>query len=507
MSKKTPLVLCILDGWGVATTQDKDSKNAIMDANPEFYKFLCTNYPNSLLQPSGKHVGLPEGQMGNSEVGHMTIGSGRIIYQDLPRINKAMESDELANNALLQEVIKKLKISDKTCHIAGLVSDGGVHSHINHIIYLASLMKNNGIKVCLHVITDGRDTSPNSALSYIDELPKDIQISTISGRYYAMDRDKRYDRTKAYYDVITTGSNNKNRSAHEVVKASYSNELFDEFIQPESLKGYSGMENGDAFIMANFRADRARQIISALGDADFIEFDREKIIIFTNIITMTSYSEQISHFTKTLFPQIQIKNSLAEVLSDNDKTQYHIAETEKYAHVTFFFNAGKEAPVVGEDRRMIPSPKVDIYDDAPAMSAITITKRLTRAINCGKYDFILVNYANADMVGHTGNYRATISAIKILDACLEAIYRATLKMKGTMIVTADHGNAEQMYDSKKKIEHTAHTTNPVPFILIGDQYKGIKLKNGGLVDIAPTILSLMNITIPKEMTGENLLEK
>lgn len=502
-----PVVLCILDGWGVApTTSSENSKNAIQGANPKYYNFLLNHYPNSLLSTSGEAVGLPEGQMGNSEVGHMTIGSGRVIYQDLPRVSKAIADKSIENNKDILKLIETLKTTNKTCHIAGLASDGGVHAHIDHMLFLANFIKDAGVSVVLHIITDGRDTSPKSALKYVDMI-KDLEIGTISGRYYAMDRDKRFERTEEYYNAITTGNNNKHLDAFASINNAYAQDINDEFIKPESLRDYKGMVDGDAFIMTNFRSDRARQIMLALADPNFTGFNRKKIIKFSHILTMTEYSEQISQFTTSIFhPQI-ITHTLPEILAENNLRQLRIAETEKYAHVTFFFNAGREIAFIDEDRIMIPSPDVATYDLKPEMSAFALTDQLTQNIISQKYDFILVNYANTDMVGHTGNYDATVKAVKVIDECIEIIHNAVKKVDGVMMITADHGNAEQMYDNHLKNIHTAHTTNPVPFILICEEYKALKLKNGSLADIAPTILTIMKLDIPKEMTGESLIEK
>jgi 2,3-bisphosphoglycerate-independent phosphoglycerate mutase len=511
---KKPIVLCVLDGWGIAPKNEKlvsSLNNAIIDANPEFYNYLLSKYPNTELTTSGKDVGLPVGQMGNSEVGHMTIGSGRIIYQDLVRINNAIELNIIQKNEALESLIATLKNNKKACHIIGLISDGGVHSHIEHLIFMAKFVAHQGIKVYLHLITDGRDTAPQNAQKFIQQVIEDIEeidlisIATISGRYYAMDRDKRYDRIKRYYDTIIDSSNKTFEDPLEVITKSYSDNIYDEFIVPQSNFHYQGMEDGDGVIMINFRADRMRQLALSLFDPHFTDFKREKIINFSEKLTMVEYSKEINAFSKSIFPALVINNTLPEILSQQDLSQLRIAETEKYAHVTFFFNAGREIPFKGEDRILINSPKVTTYDQSPEMSAYELTERLLKEILSGKYDFILVNFANTDMVGHTGNYHATIKAVKSIDKCLEKIYSAITEIGGILIITADHGNAEKMFDEENNNVHTSHTTYPVPFIIVNDKLGDMKLKNGTLADIAPTILNLMSLKTPQDMTGKNLI--
>ncbi|MEI6187589.1 MAG: 2,3-bisphosphoglycerate-independent phosphoglycerate mutase [Alphaproteobacteria bacterium] len=511
VKSKKPIVLCVLDGWGVAPekAQVRDFNNAIKDANPAFYNSLLNKYPHSELATSGEAVGLPDGQMGNSEVGHMTIGSGRIIYQDLPRISKAINSGEIDNNPDLQKLIKTLQGNKKVCHIIGLVSDGGVHSHLEHLVFLANFVSEHDIKVRLHIITDGRDTAPKVCEKFIGQIAainnKLISIATISGRYYAMDRDKRYERTKKYYDVITLGVNKTFYDPVEVISKSYSEDIADEFILPQSANDYSGMEDGDALIITNFRSDRVKQLSLSLCDPIFAEFKPDKKINFSIALTMTEYSKRISKFTTAIFQANIIKNTLPEMLSLHGLSQLRIAETEKYAHVTSFFNAGTEAPLRGEDRILIDSPQVATYDLQPEMSSHQLTGQLVASIASGKYDFILVNFANTDMVGHTGNYHAAVKAVQAVDQCLERIDSAVKKENGVLIVTADHGNVEQMYDEKNQTIHTSHTTYPVPFILIG--VDNVQVRDGNLSDIAPTILTLLNINIPQEMTGKSLIIK
>jgi 2,3-bisphosphoglycerate-independent phosphoglycerate mutase len=509
--RKKPVVLCVLDGWGIAPekAQVRDLDNAIIGANPKFYNSLLSKYPHSKLATSGKAVGLPEGQMGNSEVGHMTIGSGRIIYQDLPRISKAINSGEINNNLDLQKLIKILQENKKVCHVIGLASDGGVHSHLEHLIFLANFVSDRGIKVQLHIITDGRDTAPKLSERFIKQITaidnKLVSIATISGRYYAMDRDKRYERTKKYYDVITLGANKTFDDPLKVINKSYSEGVTDEFILPQSANSYSGMEDEDAIIIANFRSDRVKQLSLSLFDPSFSEFKPDKKINFSIALTMTDYSKQISKFSTAIFKTYVIKNTLPEVLSLNRFSQLRIAETEKYAHVTYFFNAGTEIPFTGEDRILIDSPKVATYDLQPEMSSYQLTNKLVASIASGKYDFILVNFANTDMVGHTGDYHAAVKAVQAVDQSLERVYAAVEKEEGVLIVTADHGNVEQMYDEKNHTIHTSHTTYPVPFILIGKD--NVRVRDGNLSDIAPTILALLDISVPQEMTGKSLIIK
>ena len=505
-----PVLLCILDGWGFADNQNED--NAIFQANTPNYDAILNNYPYSLLQTSGIDVGLPEGQMGNSEVGHANIGSGRIIYQDLVKINNAVIQNKLKDHQILKNLIKDLNNTDKTCHLIGMISDGGVHSHQDHLIYLAKLLANNNINVAIHAILDGRDTAQKSAVNYINNLQENIknhqniQIASLMGRYYAMDRDKRWDRIKLAYDGIILAQAPLFTNPTDAIKNSYENQITDEFLKPIINKDYQGINNEDAFIFTNFRADRARQISHALIDPNFKEFARPNIK-FSHQIAATSYSKELEKHYQVLFKEEKITNSLGEILAKNNLTQLRIAETEKYAHVTFFFSAGAEQEFKGETRILIDSPKVATYDLAPEMSANQVTQKLIKAINSQKFDFIVVNFANPDMVGHSGKLKAAINACQVIDDALGQLQQAILQNNGSLLITADHGNIEQMHDTINNQPHTAHTTNPVPFILIDKQAKNIKLQNGRLSDIAPTILNILNITQPKEMTGKNLISK
>lgn len=504
---KKPILLCILDGWGIGK---KDSRfNAIFKAKTPNYDSILTNYPHSKINTSGLAVGLPEGQMGNSEVGHITIGSGRVIYQDLPRINKAIIEGELVQNSDLQKLITNCRKNNKPCHLLGLLSDGGVHSHQDHIIYLAKILAENKVEVKIHAFLDGRDVEQKSAITFIQQFEHEIKnfpqvkIATLCGRYYAMDRDNKWERIKLAYDAIVNSKGNHNQNAISAVENSYQNNITDEFILPTIIGDFTGINDGDALLVANFRADRARQISYALIDPDFKEFAAKKVK-FSSQIAMTEYSEELNKLYEVLFPAIEIRNSLGEILQNHNLKQLRTAETEKYAHVTFFFSGGQEQPFQGEDRILIKSPNVATYDLQPKMSALEIGENLKTAINSGKYDFIVVNYANPDMVGHSGVFESAVKACEIIDSQLGILRDEILKNDGIMMITADHGNIENMV-TKDGNPHTSHTTNPVPFILIGNETAGLKLKDGTLADITPTILHLMQIKQPKEMTGTNLI--
>jgi len=488
---KKPILLCVLDGWGIG--DDADSYNAIeRSKTPNYQRFLKT-YPNSQLETSGLAVGLPVGQMGNSEVGHMTIGAGRVIFQDLPRINNAIASGSLAKDEKLQKLIFDLKISGKACHLMGLLSDGGVHSHIDHIIFIAEFLAKNGVKVLLHAFLDGRDVAQKSALNYLEKI-KNIEIATVSGRYYAMDRDKNWNRIKLATDAIIKAEGEKFISAISVVKNAYENSITDEFILPSVIGNYAGISDGDALLFCNFRADRARQISEKL-------FENTK---FSHALALTEYSEKLNNFYQILFPPTDVKNSLPEILASKGLTQLRIAETEKYAHVTFFFSCGVEKELPGETRILVKSPAVATYDLKPEMSSEEIGKNLEAAIKSNKFDFIIVNYANPDMVGHSGDLSASIKACEAIDAQLAMLEKNILERDGILLITADHGNIECMIDENHQ-PHTSHTTNPVPLIMIEKDVSSLSLENGALNDIAPTVLHLMNIEKPREMDGKNLI--
>jgi len=502
-----PVLLCILDGWGIGDESSAD--NAIACANIPNYKRILKTYPSSSLETSGLAVGLPEGQMGNSEVGHMTIGAGRVIFQDLPRINKAISDGEFSQNKHLLALISDLKKSGKTCHLLGLLSDGGVHSYQDHITFLAKFIAANGVKVLVHAVLDGRDVAQKSALVYLEKFSADVKsekniaIATISGRYYAMDRDNNWNRIKLAYDTIIEGKNSESFDAISVVKNSYIKDITDEFILPCKTNEYAAMQDGDALISCNFRADRIREISSALLDPEFKNFTTKKIN-FSHRLALTEYSEHLNKFYKILFPTIAIKNSLPEILEQQGLTQLRIAETEKYAHVTFFFSCGKEKEMQGEKRILVKSPAVATYDLKPEMAASEIGAKLKAAIESEEFNFIIANYANPDMVGHSGVIGASIKACEAIDEQLAILEKTILEKDGILLISADHGNIECMLD-ENSLPHTSHTTNPVPFIAIGKNVNRFKISDGSLSDIAPTILALMNISQPKEMTGKNLI--
>lgn len=508
-SKKTVL-LCILDGWGIGDSASKD--NAISLADTPNYNQILSDFPHCQLGTSGQDVGLPDGQMGNSEVGHICIGSGRIILQDLPRINDAISDGSLAKNQNLEHLILSCKNSNNVCHLLGLLSDGGVHSHINHIISLAKILAKEGIYVKLHCFLDGRDVAQKSAKIFLQNLldeiknfPK-IEIATIAGRHYAMDRDQNWDRIEVAYNAIISGNLAKSTSGFInpilAIDNAYKDNITDEFITPIVNKNYQGIQNGDGLLIANFRSDRIRQISSALIDNKFQDFITKKIK-FCSAVSMTSYSKTLDCEFLVLFLEIKISNSLGEIISRHNLKQLRVAETEKYAHITFFFSGGQEDKFEGEDRILIKSPDVKTYDLLPEMAAKEVGQKLSEAIKKDQYDFIVVNYANPDMVGHSGVLEASIKACEIIDFQIGMLKDLILSKDGIMIISADHGNIEDMIDEFGN-PHTAHTTNLVPFILIGNDVKDIKLKNGRLCDIAPTILSLIKIEKPKEMTGNNL---
>ena len=509
---KKPTVLLILDGYG--ERKEKDG-NAIALANTPVMDKLKKEFPYVEGQASGLFVGLPDGQMGNSEVGHMNMGAGRIVYQELTRITKAIEDGDFFENKALKEAVEHCKKENSALHFMGLVSSGGVHSHIGHIYGLLELAKRAGLKkVYLHAFLDGRDTPPDSGKSFLMDVEKKMQelgvgeIATISGRYYAMDRDKNYDRVEKAYRAMVDGTGEKASSVEEAIDASYAKKVYDEFVLPTVIEkdgAVHTVSDGDAMIFFNFRPDRAREICHAFCDDEFNFFNRgaRKKVFF---VCFTDYDPTIPN-KRVAFEKEEIHNTLGEVVSNLGKNQLRIAETEKYAHVTFFFNGGKEEPYENEDRILVPSPKeVPTYDLKPEMSCYTVTEKLTEAIRSGKYDLVVANFANPDMVGHTGVLSAAIKAIEVVDECMGKVVDAVESMHGNLFILADHGNADIMIDEKTGEPYTAHTTNPVPFILVSDEKH--KLREGGcLADVAPTLLELMGIPQPKEMTGKSLLEK
>jgi len=501
-------LLLILDGWGYSS--DK-SNNAIALANTPNWDCFLENYPNTLIGTSGESVGLPDGQMGNSEVGHLTIGSGRIIEQDFTRIDNDIKSGEFFSNAVLCQALSAASQKDKAVHILGLLSDGGVHSHQDHIFAVLQLAKQRKCgKVYIHVFTDGRDTPPNSALSYVAELEAKIlelgvgKIVSIVGRFYAMDRDYRWERISKAYELIAQGkAEHSSNSAQEAIQKSYDLGENDEFIAPTTVGSPVKVNQDDLIIFMNYRADRARQITLALTSPKFDEFTRDRFSP-CNFVCLTEYKKDFN--LECAYPPISVKNTLGDCISDLGFSQLRIAETEKYAHVTFFFNGGVEDILPGEDRKLIQSPHVKTYDLKPEMSAYELTDKLVSEIRNQKYKLIICNFANTDMVGHTGNLEAAIKAVEAVDSCLGKIYLVAKETETEVLITSDHGNVEQMLNSKTQKSHTAHTTNPVPLIYIGTKKNSLLGPHiGTLADLAPTLLSLMDIEQPKEMTGQNLL--
>lgn len=509
MPNNKPLVLMILDGWGY----NKSVKhNAIAQANTPQWDEWWQNSPHILIEASGIAVGLPDKQMGNSEVGHMHIGAGRIVQQDFTRINDSIINGQIYHNPVFVSVINELKHTQKTLHIMGLLSPGGVHSHEDHLYALLKLCDNNQFSsVCLHLFLDGRDTPPRSAVHSIETLNRVLNqhpvgvISSICGRYYAMDRDKRWERVMPVYDLLTQGNSNYHFSdAISAINSFYQNKISDEFIPPTLIGDKHCIEDGDAVLFFNFRADRARQLTSAFVNQNFSGFDRQKKPQLSHFVSMTQYDEQLS--TLSAYPTMPLNNTLGEVIAAHGLRQLRIAETEKYAHVTFFFNGGNELVFTLEDRVLIPSSKVATYDLKPEMSASELTAALVEAINQQAYDVIICNYANADMVGHSGNLEATIRAVECLDECMAQVWKALAKQEGTLLITADHGNAEEMYNETTHQAHTAHTSEPVPLVYVGNGWH-FNHNKGSLIDIAPTLLTLIGIKPPKEMTGTILMER
>jgi len=511
--RQRPAILCVLDGWGYR--QDAGD-NAITRANaPIFHKYWA-HAPHALLDASETFVGLPKGQIGNSEVGHMNLGAGRVILQDLPMIDSAIAKGELSSNPALQNLITILKKSGGACHIMGLASPGGVHAHQDHIISLAREVTKAGIPVVMHAFLDGRDVAPQSAAEQITKFAADLRVvdlrtvgkarlATLCGRYYAMDRDKRWERVEKAYDLLTWGMGKSADNPVDAIKASYAENVTDEFVLPVVLGDYKGMNDGDGILFANFRADRAREILTALLDPSFTGFNRKKIVRFASAVGMVEYSEQLNKLMSALFPPKQIANTLGEIMERAELKQLRIAESEKYPHVTFFFNGGREEPYKGEERIMVPSPKVATYDLQPEMSAAAVTDKVVEAINSGAFDFIVLNYANPDMVGHTGSLAAAIKAVETIDVCLGRLFNAAEKQGGFVLLTADHGNCEMMTDPATGGPHTAHTLEKVPVILVNGPKEIKELQDGKLADVAPTLLELMGMPKPEEMNGKSLL--
>ena len=502
-----PVVLCILDGWG---ERAETLNNAIKTGDTPNWDRLAAAGPKSKLSASGLDVGLPDGQMGNSEVGHMTIGSGRVILQDLPRIDSAIHDGSLDDNPVLVDFIAKMKASGGTCHLMGLLSDGGVHSHQWHMRTLAAILCSQGVPVKVHAFLDGRDTPPKSAAGLIQRFESEIRymngisIATVIGRYWAMDRDRRWDRVEKAYNCMVDGVGAHADTAAAAINAAYDTAITDEFVEPTTIGAYSGMKNGDGVLMGNYRTDRAREILGALGDPDFDGFERGRVVTFAARTGMVDYSDRLrAHFT-ALFQPVELADILSEVISNAGRTQLHTSETEKYAHVTFFFNGGREEPFPGEERILVNSPNVATYDQQPEMSAPEVTDKLVAAIESGKFDFIVVNYANGDMVGHSGVMDAAVKAVEAVDLCLGRLENAVRAAGGVMLVTADHGNCEKMLDGTQA--HTAHTLFPVPAVLVNAPAWAKGLHDGGLVDLAPTMLQLMGLDKPESMSGGTLID-
>ena len=507
MSKNLTMLM-ILDGFG----NNKETKgNAIKLANTPNLDKLMKICPTTEIYTSGLEVGLPEGQMGNSEVGHTNIGAGRVVYQESTMITKSIEDGDFFSIPEFSGAIENCKKNNSNLHIMGLLSDGGVHSQLRHLIALIELAKRKDFEnVFIHCFMDGRDTPPSSGETYITELNEKLKekglgkIASISGRFYSMDRDKRWERVKKSYDMLVNGLGEKATNAVAAIENSYQKEVFDEFVEPTLIcngdEPIATIKENDSVIFFNFRHDRAREITRALVDPEFKEFETKKLNLY--YVCMTQYDEQIPN-VHIAFKPVALKNTFGEYIANKGLTQLRIAETEKYAHVTFFFNGGEEKQYKGEDRILIPSPKVETYDLKPEMSAEEVTEKVIGAIKEEKYDCIILNYANPDMVGHTGNLEAAIKAIETIDNCVGMVVKAVNEVNGTLLITADHGNAEQMIDYKTGEPQTAHTTNPVPLILVGKE--NVKLKKGKLADLAPTMLELMGIEKPEEMTGESII--
>lgn len=507
--KHMPVVLMILDGWGISEQTDG---NAIAKSNTKNMDRLWANYGHSQLQCSGEAVGLPDGQQGNSEVGHLNLGAGRVVYQELTRINQAVRNHTLQDNAAFQQVMDACLQQRKPLHLMGLVSPGGVHSHSSHLYGLLELAAAKGLQeVYVHCFLDGRDVGPSTGLGFVEELEDKLcqigvgKIATVSGRYYAMDRDNRWERVEKAYRAMTEGAGESADGAAQAVQQSYAQGTTDEFMLPTVIKAASGqpvakISAGDGVIFFNFRGDRAREITKAFVNKDFSQFERTYLHV--NFVAMTQYEDGLD--VTVAFPPQDLQNTLGEVLADHHIKQFRVAETEKYAHVTFFFNGGVEEPNALEDRLLVPSPKVATYDLQPEMSAVQVKKQLIKAIESGEYPFILVNFANTDMVGHTGIMEAACKAVETVDCCVGEVADAVQKAGGALLITADHGNAEQMIDPIKKTPHTAHTANPVPFIAVTTT--ACKVKDGSLQDVAPTVLALLGVEQPAEMTGSSLIQ-
>ena len=505
MTTPKPVVLCILDGWGL---NDDTTANAPAMAHTTNFDRIMRDGPSAQLITHGPDAGLPSGQMGNSEVGHTNIGAGRVVAMDLGQIDLAIEDGSYFEAEALIEFIGEMKMSGGTAHVMGLLSDGGVHGMLTHMIASIDVIAKAGVPVALHLITDGRDVAPSSALGYLETLeaalPAGAKIATVCGRYYALDRDNRWERVSTAFEAIVNAKGDAQPNAKATINAAYSTDITDEFIKATVINGYAGAKDGDGLFCLNFRADRAREILAALAQPDFTAFETGPRPDWATALGMVEYSQSHNSYLQTVFPPRDIPNTLGAWVAKQGKSQFRCAETEKYPHVTFFMNGGIEVPEKGEDRYMAPSPKVATYDLQPEMSAPEVTDAFVGAITDG-YDLIITNYANPDMVGHTGDLAAAIKACEAVDAGLGRVLDALETAGGAMIVTADHGNCEQMLDPETGGPHTAHTTNPVPVALVGGPVSAT-LSNGRLADLAPTLLHLMDLEQPAEMTGESLIK-
>ncbi len=499
-----PVMLLILDGFG--WREDKADNAVALARTPNFDRLWAAG-PRAFLHTSGGDVGLPVGQMGNSEVGHLNIGAGRVVRQELARIGGAIDDGSIAEAPALQTLIAAAQRTGGVCHLMGLVSDGGVHAHQDHAVALARVLDAAGIRIAVHVFTDGRDTGPRSGAAFVqsfaDALPEAAAIATVSGRYFAMDRDHRWDRVALAWNAIARAVGDRFATAAEAIAAGYAQHVTDEFLAPSVIGRYQGMNDGDVLLCFNFRADRVRELLAALLDEHFDGFDRPDRVSLAAAAGLTQYSDTLAEHMGALFPPVPLHRILGEVVADAGRTQLRMAETEKYPHVTYFLNGGEETPYPGEDRIMVPSPKVATYDLQPEMSAPELTGRAVAAIDSAKYDLIVMNYANPDMVGHTGSLPAAVAAVEAVDAGLGRIAEAVGRQGGALLVTADHGNCELMRDPQTGGPHTSHTTNPVPVFLAG--VSGVGLHEGRLADLAPTLLDLMDIDQPEEMTGVSLI--
>jgi 2,3-bisphosphoglycerate-independent phosphoglycerate mutase len=501
-----PVMLVILDGFG---WREERADNAVRLARTPTFTRLWESCPHSFLRTSGRDVGLPDGQMGNSEVGHLNIGAGRVVRQELIRIGDAVADGSIARLPALIALIERLKASRGTCHLMGLLSPGGVHSHQDHAVALARVVAEAGVEVAIHAFTDGRDTAPRAAAddlaTFADALPDGVRIATVCGRYFAMDRDNRWDRVAKAYNLLVEAQGARFADGVAAVRDAYAHDISDEFVPAAAIGDYRGMRDGDGILCFNFRADRVRQLLGALLQPSFDGFARARVVRFAAAVGMTRYSDELAPLLGVLFPPEPLTHLLGQIAAETGRTQLRMAETEKYPHVTYFLNGGQETTFPGEDRIMVPSPKVATYDLQPEMSAPELTDRAVAAIDSAKYDLIVLNYANPDMVGHTGNLKAAIKAVETVDTGLGRIAEAVTRQGGALLVTADHGNCELMKDPATGGPHTAHTTNPVPVLLMGGGARA--LHEGRLADIAPTLLELMGVPKPAEMTGSSLIER